>query len=131
MHTRFFIRESSFCLSLNCPNFSRNWAWDFVKIFLTFTEINWLNWFKLSSMILYIWIWFPSLTFWMQWRRNIDFWPIKTLNCGNWASWSSYDFLKILTIWASFSCKLFSYKNTCIHKTSSSHPQELTYALHR
>ena len=37
----------------------------------------------------------------------------KTLNFGNWAPWFSYDFLKILTIWASFSYKLFSYKKTC------------------
>ena len=46
----------------------------------------------------------------MQQRRNTDFWPIKTLNFGNWASWFSYDFLKILMIWASFSYNLFSYK---------------------
>ena len=25
-------------------DFSRNWAGDFLKIFLTFTEINWLKW---------------------------------------------------------------------------------------
>ena len=42
--------------------------------------------------------------------QNIDFWLIKTPNFGNWASWFSYDFLKILAIWALFSYKLFSYK---------------------
>jgi len=65
---------------------------------------------SLSLLIPYTWIWISSLTFWMQQRRNTDFWPIKTLNFGNWASWCSYDFLKILTIWASFSYKLFSFK---------------------
>ena len=34
----------------------------------------------------------------------------KTHDFGNWASWFSYDLLKILTIWASFSYKRFSYK---------------------
>ena len=85
----FFIRKSLFCLSLNFLNISRNWAWDFLKFFLTFTEINWLEWFTLSLVILYTWIWIPTSTFWM-----------KSLNFGNWDSWFSYDFLKILTIWA-------------------------------
>ena len=62
----FFIRKSLFCLSLNFLNFSRNWASDFLKFFLTFTEINWPEWFRLSLIILYTWIWIPSLTFWMQ-----------------------------------------------------------------
>ena len=106
----FFIRKSLFCLSLNFLNISRNWAWDFLKFFLTFIEINWLEWLTLSLLILYTWIWISSLTFCMQQRRNTDFSPIKTLNFGNWASWFSYDFLKILTIWASFSYKPFSYK---------------------
>ena len=43
----------------------------------------------------------------MQYRRNIDFWPIKKLNCGTWASWFSYHFFKILTIWASFLISFF------------------------
>ena len=108
--TTLLKRKPLFCLSLNFCNFSRNWAWDFLTCVLTFTEMNWLEWCTLSYIILYIWIWFPSLTFWMQYRRNTDFWPIKTLNFGNWTSWFSYDFLKILTVWASFSYKLFSYK---------------------
>ena len=62
----FFIRKSSFCLSLNFLNFSRNWAWDFLTFFLTFTEINWLEWYTRSLTIFYTWIWIPSLTFWMQ-----------------------------------------------------------------
>ena len=62
----FFIGKPLFCLSLNFLNFSRNWAWDFLKLFLTFTEINWLKWFALSLLILYTWIWIPSLRFWMQ-----------------------------------------------------------------
>ena len=37
----------------------------------------------------------------------------SNLKCWNCASWFSYDFLKILTIWASFSYKLFSFKKTC------------------
>ena len=110
----FLIRKSLFYLSLNFLNFSRNCAWDVLKFFLTFTEINRLEWYTLSLIILYTWIWIPSLTFWMQWQRNTDFWPIKTLNFGNWASRFSYDFLKILTIWASFSYKIFSYKKTCM-----------------
>ena len=63
---------------------------------------------------LYTWIWIQSLTFWMQYLRNIHFWPITTLNFGNWAWRFSYDFLQILIISASFSYKLFSYKKTCI-----------------
>ena len=66
-NTRFlFIRKSLFWLSLNFLNFSRNWAWDFLKFFLTFTEINWLKWFTLSLILLYTWIWIPSLKFWMK-----------------------------------------------------------------
>ena len=129
----FFIRNSLFCLSFNFLNFSRNWASDFLKFFLTFTEINWLEWYTLSLIILYTWIWIPSLTFWMQQRRNIDFWSIKTFKFGIWASWFSCDFLKILRIWASFSYILFSYKKTCIemqylayaYKCLSFHKQKL------
>ena len=62
----FFIKKSLICLSLNFLNFSRNRAWDFLEFFITFTEINWLEWFTLSLLILYTWIWFASLTFWMQ-----------------------------------------------------------------
>ena len=84
----FFIRKLWFCMSLNFLNFFRNWAWDFLNFFLSFTDINWLKWFTLSLLILYAGIWIPYLTFWMQWQRNIDFfWPIKTLNFGNWALW--------------------------------------------
>ena len=39
MYTFFLIRKPSICLSLNFLNFSRSWAWDFLKFFLTFTEI--------------------------------------------------------------------------------------------
>jgi len=46
------------------------------------------------------------------------FWPIKKLNFGNWASWFSFDFPKILTIWASFSRKLFSYKIKSVYGKS-------------
>ena len=38
--TRFFIRKSLFCLSFNF-------------LILNFTEINWLEWFTLSLIILY------------------------------------------------------------------------------
>ena len=62
----FFIRKSLFCLSLNFLNFSPNWAWNVVKFFLTFAEINWLEWFTLSLIIFYTRIWIPSLTFGMQ-----------------------------------------------------------------
>ena len=62
----FFIRKPSFCLSLNFLNFSRNWAWHFLKFSLTFTEMDWLRWFTLSLLTLYTWIWIPSLTFWTQ-----------------------------------------------------------------
>ena len=62
----FFIRKSSFCLSLNFLNFSRNWAWECLSFFSTFSEINWLKWFTLSLLILCIWIWIPPLTFWIQ-----------------------------------------------------------------
>jgi len=62
----FFVRKPSFCLSFNFFNSSRNWAWDFLKSFLTFTEISWLKWPTFSLLILYTWIWIPSLTFWIQ-----------------------------------------------------------------
>jgi len=113
IYTFFLIRKSLFCLSLNFLNISRNWAWDFLNFFLTFSEINLLEWFTLSLITLCTWIWIPSLTFWIQQRWNADFWPMKTLNFGKRASLFSYDFLKILTIWASFSYKLLSYKKTC------------------
>ena len=47
LHIIFFIRKPSFCLSLNFLNFPRHWAWDFLKTFLTFTELNWLKWVTL------------------------------------------------------------------------------------
>jgi len=62
----FFIRKSLFCLSLNFLKTSRHWASDFLKFFLTFTEINWLEWLTLALIIFYTWIWIPSLTSWMQ-----------------------------------------------------------------
>ena len=62
----FYLRKSLFCSRLNFLNFSRNSAWDFLKFFLTLTEINWLEWFAISLIILYTWIWIPSLIFWMQ-----------------------------------------------------------------
>ena len=62
----FYIRKSLFCLSLNVLNCSRNSACDFLNFFLTFTEINWLEWLAISLIILYTWIWIPSLIFWMQ-----------------------------------------------------------------
>ena len=53
IHTRFFlIRKPLFYLSLNFLNFSRSRAWDFLKFFLTFTEINWPKWFAISLLIL-------------------------------------------------------------------------------
>ena len=43
-YTRFlFIRKALFFLSLNFLNFSRNWDWDFLTIFLPFAGINWLK----------------------------------------------------------------------------------------
>ena len=41
---------------------------------------------------------------------NINFWHVKKMNCGTWALWFSYHFLKILAFWASFTYKHFSYK---------------------
>ena len=50
IHVFFFIRKPLFCLSLNFLNFSGNWGWDFLKIFLTFTGINWLKEVTLSLL---------------------------------------------------------------------------------
>ena len=46
----FFIRTQSFWLSLNYLNVSRNWAWDFLKFFLTCTDINWRKWLTQSLL---------------------------------------------------------------------------------
>jgi len=61
-----FIRKLSLCLSLNFLNVFRNRAWKFLKFFLPFTEINCLKWVTFSLLMLYTWIWIPSLTFWME-----------------------------------------------------------------
>jgi len=63
-HTLFLIRKPSLCLKLSLHNNSRNWALDFLKTFLTFTEMNWLQWVILCLFILYTRVWIPSLPFW-------------------------------------------------------------------
>ena len=108
LHVSFLIRKPSFYLSLNSLNFSQNWVWDVLEFFLSSTEINWLKCFTLSLLIL---LWIPSLTFWMQYRRNIA------------------DFLKILTIWASFSYELFSYRKKCMWNFHSAY-QVMESRLH-
>ena len=65
-HYMFFYKKIIILPEPQFLNFSRNWAWDFLKFFLTFAEINWLEWFTLSLIPLYTWIWIPSLTFWLQ-----------------------------------------------------------------
>ena len=54
----FFIRKLSLCLSLNYLT-CRIWAWDFLKIFLTFTDANWL---KLAILSLLIFSGYPFTT---------------------------------------------------------------------
>jgi len=102
-------RKPPFCLSLHFLNFSRNWAWDFLKFFLTFSEmiytfvidfvyLNLNSIFKIFNAI--------TTKYWFLANRNTKF------------GIEPHDFLKILTIWASFSYKL-SIKDACLSKVSS------------
>jgi len=51
--TCFFLRKSLFCLSLNFLTFPESKPQSFLNVFLTFAEINWLEWFTLSLILLY------------------------------------------------------------------------------
>ena len=57
-----YNREIIILPELQFSELSRNWTWDFLRIFLTSTEIKWLKWVTLSFVILYTRIWIPSLT---------------------------------------------------------------------
>ena len=101
-----FLKKPLFCLSLYFLNFSRDWAWDFLKIFFVFIEIYWLKWVKFSFLYLVCSSLYglnnndATFNFGQQKHLILETEPCNFLTI-----------FSILAIWFSFSYKVFFVKD--------------------